>query len=807
MRLSIRHGLIAIFLLLCSVSPDSLGRPNASLAILKLHSTSIEVMGDSAEIDLSIVTAILKAKGISLMPRREMEEILRREGIPQTGEREIALAAGRALGVDFVLFGSATRTGTRVSFSSELLHVHSGTSVRSWEEAFSGRKDLSEIARSLVAEMATAMDGADAIPPPPSEVKETAKPDLALTRVTAELRNSGIDLRWNYDPALPINAFRIYRSESRTGPFEYIGTTGKNVYRDSGVEGGHTYYYAIGMVDADGKETRSGRIASAEARIRPRPYPPNLMPGTGHVRRTAFEFIPSMLNDREGFKIAQYIVRRRIESETQWEEIQTIRPGNRSQMDIGVDVTDQLGLQDGATYTYCVSSVDESGQESPLSRTISIEAISSPVLSIADARMTRSTRLSWDPVPGVDGYSLYRMDGSRSWQKIAGDLSPNTSRYTDTQELTDGQRYHYRITAYDAYGETGPSNTVVGTTKEVPSYPNNLLARSGMFRSIAVSWEPGRDPDIGGYTIYRGTSRTDLQSIERINEKLSASYVDSGTDRAPLADGKDYYYAIASFNTYGTVGERSPAVLARTKPRPADVRGVSAVTDGNSILLEWQKNPEPDITHYIVVRSRNSGKPILVTSLGPDIRSYRDEDIRPEDTYTYGVIAENADQLKSEPSEAAPVVSQVKTVLSIAKDDMLRRIDLSWQPLKTVSGYHVYRRPEKGEWDRIARIGDRSTTQYSDDRDLRDGAYYEYRLTSFDREGESQPSNTVGGKTKDLPACPKNVRAAGGQIKAVEVLWDAIDDPDRGVHRLQGGQRRGAQTDHQGQRIWIQQLP
>jgi fibronectin type 3 domain-containing protein len=178
-------------------------------------------------------------------------------------------------------------------------------------------------------------------------------------------------------------------------------------------------------------------------------------------------------------------------------------------------------------------------------------------------------------------------------------------------------------------------------------------------KSVQISWTPVEDPDVGGYAIYRGTDRKKLARIAKVKGYKSDSFLDKGKAFNPLEDGKDYYYSITCFNLFGAEGKNTYASLARTKPRPSNVKGLIATAEQAHILVRWENNPEPDIKVYILYRNRNDGSWSKIQTLGPDQTSYKDTDLKPDSNYRYKIMAVDNDDLKSGPVESDSVLSPV----------------------------------------------------------------------------------------------------------------------------------------------------
>ena len=65
------------------------------------------------------------------------------------------------------------------------------------------------------------------------------------------------------------------------------------------------------------------------------------------------------------------------------------------------------------------------------------------------------------------------------------------------------------------------------------------------------------DPDVGGYNIYRGLDNSNMNKIATVREYKSTSYLDKGEAFTPLEDGRNYFYAAASFNLFDAEGKLS----------------------------------------------------------------------------------------------------------------------------------------------------------------------------------------------------------------------------------------------------------
>ena len=647
--------IIALFLLIGSAT--LLRAQNNALAIFNFRPANIEAMGCNSDILYALISALEKGKAIELMSRRKMEETLFHAGLVQGDNPETVLKAGRVLGINFILFGQVARKDGNIQANLKLMDIQNKRVIKTWSPTFSGGKTILSQAPSLAEEISRTILDIGQFKPVATTEKTRAAIDIE--NLKAGSHGKKVLLTWKFDNSLPIVGFHVYRSENQKGPYQFLGRTNNNIFNDTKITKGKSYYYHVGIILSSGQEIKTKHSAQLKHVGEKKPHPPFILGGKGHVKRVEINFVPSLLNEQEKYKITKYKIYRRKNSGLNWEEILTVDAKARPQGKLGFIVEDDKNIKDGETYTYAISSIDKEKQESQLSDPISLNTVSCPVLTVAKDNLLRKIDFAWKPLKNIEGYYLYRKVDSKEWEKVGSIRDALKSLFTDDKGLKDGESYSYCLTAYDAKGETGHSNEVEAKTKDLPPCPENLMAQSGLVKSVKISWTSACDTDVGGYAIYRGTSRKELARIARIKGYKSNSLLDKGTGFTPLEDGADYYYAIASFNLFDSEGKLSRAVHARTKPRPGSAKGLVTTAGQDYILVKWNKNPEPDIKIYILYRKQNKRSWSKIGKIGPDQTSYIDSELKPEKSYSYRIIVEDKDNLKSDPVESDPVLSPI----------------------------------------------------------------------------------------------------------------------------------------------------
>ncbi|MCF8050436.1 MAG: hypothetical protein K9L59_04305 [Desulfobacterales bacterium] len=652
--------LLAAVLLLIRTTACAAPPVENTLAILNLRPTNFEAMGYNGEILYALISALEKEKSVKLVPRRQMEDKLFQAGLVQGDSPDMAMAAARALGIRYVLFGNVTKDGQQILANMNLMDAQCRRVAESWTEAYGSRQDILAKIPQFAAALAAALVRAGSDQGGAELVQATPiAPKVTLETLGAAGEGDKVVVRWKISATEAIAGYQLYRSESPEGPYQFLGRSQEAEFVDKAIRKGRTYYYRIGVVLVSGREITIDRTAEIRNAGEKLPHPPLILGAAGFVRRTEVKYVPNLLNDQEKFSIVEYRIHRKAGHSDPWTAIATTGAKLSSQQELGFTFEETANLEDGSTYFYAISSVDRKKRESPLSDPVSVSTVSRPQLRLEKDHQLRKIDLAWQLIDQAEGYYLYRKQAAESWQRVEKVRAQPSFPYTDEDGLEDGQQYEYRITAYDAKGETGPSNVVTAKTKALPPHPADIVARSGMVKSVALAWTPVDDPDVGGYAIYRGAAPDRLEALTKLKGYRKNSYQDKGVGFSSLADGTDYHYAVASYNLFGAEGQKTPAVRARTKPRPSAAAGLRLSALPDRILVQWDLNSEPDIDTYRLYRSRGGGGWSKIAEIGPREFSYSDTDLKPDTEYRYRMIVEDSDGLEGDPAESRPIQSPV----------------------------------------------------------------------------------------------------------------------------------------------------
>jgi len=173
-----------------------------------------------------------------------------------------------------------------------------------------------------------------------------------------------------------------------------------------------------------------------------------------------------------------------------------------------------------------------------------------PVLQEALAGDTLVT-LAWTPSDGASSYTVWRSADGSTFSAIATQISGTTCEDTG---VINGTSYEYQVTAVNAYGESGASNSLNATPQaETASTepPTNLNAASAK-KKINLSWSQSPTPGIIQNKVYRSTAEGGTYSL--------LDTIPAGTSYGDrVLSGSTYFYRVTAVSTRG---ESTPSNVA-----------------------------------------------------------------------------------------------------------------------------------------------------------------------------------------------------------------------------------------------------
>ena len=197
--------------------------------------------------------------------------------------------------------------------------------------------------------------------------------------------------------------------------------------------------------------------------------------------------------------------------------------------------------------------------------------------------------LTWEDVPGVDGYLLYKSkDNGKSYMPIKEAKAGNTLIYTD-KAVGSNEVYFYYIRTYKKLENQvvhgNPSEIFkIYTPLDSPSITN---VKNVAYNTLQVEWAIVNGAS--GYQVYRSEQADgEYTLVSDITDSMAMSYMD-----ATCECGKVYYYYIrvSQKTDHETIyGTASDIASGKTTPNKTILNGMTSDSD-TKVTLTWGKVP------------------------------------------------------------------------------------------------------------------------------------------------------------------------------------------------------------------------
>lgn len=292
------------------------------------------------------------------------------------------------------------------------------------------------------------------------------------------------------------------------------------------------------------------------------------------------------------------------------------------------------GLEDATFYTFRVTAVDSSGNESSgtsATATTNVDtgdyvAPPNPVMSTATNVTEEGFTLNWNPVTASDlaGYNIY--DGSLN--RLNNTLI-TTTNYT-ISGLQTNTPYTYKITSVDTNGNESSGTTVTQRTSPdvtPPANVSNLTIGDATLTSLKLTWIASISTDVQEYLIYQGTNTTPIGTT------TSTNYTVTG-----LNNSTSYTFKVKVKDTSGNISTGIEVTGSTAVPDTISPENVTNVNHSNltdrSLTLSWTASTSTDIAGYEV--HKNSELLQTVTGLTHSITG-----LTPSTSYTFTIKAKD----------------------------------------------------------------------------------------------------------------------------------------------------------------------
>ena len=562
---------------------------------------------------------------------------------------------------------------------------------------------------------------------------------LAAPKLKAVAGSAQAALSWTQ--VAGATGYALYRGPSSGSMTFYQTVTAGASYTDTGLTNGTALYYQVSAINQTGQGGKSNTAVATPGGTAP-------AAPTGLVATAGASSIALTWNTVTGA--------------TSYNVYRSATSGGEGAAPIATGVTSASWSDStpaaGATCYYqvtAVSAVGEGALSNEAGATVNSIALATPMLK-ADAGSAQAI-LSWTSVPGATSYVLYR--GPTSGSLTAYQVGITASGYTDAG-LTNGTAYYYQVSAVNAGGAGGKSNTVAVTPGSAPLSAPTLTVTGGN-ASTSLSWTAVTGAT--SYNIYRATA-TGAEGAAPYKTTAGTSYMDTG-----LTNGVTYFYqaAAANANGEGALSGEGSATPGGTAPLTPVVKAVA----GNTLVtVSWSASP--GATSYTLLRSTGVGTPSSYQT-GLTAVTFSDTGLTNGTVYNYQVTATGSggtsvasNKATATPGSASPGAP------SLAATAGNQAVALTWSAVSGATSYNLYRSTASGAEGAAPLVGALTGTTYTN-TGLTNGQTYYYQVSAMSASGEGASSNEADAAPGSPLLAAPNLSASPGASQA-GLAWTAV---------------------------------
>ncbi len=426
----------------------------------------------------------------------------------------------------------------------------------------------------------------------------------AATNLVATVASAQeIDLSWS-PPSNPtgLSSYLVYSGTSPSNLQQVaIRSSSMTTYRDMNLAAGTTYYFGIVAVE---QGIDAPMTPPVYATTLPLPNPPSSVAGTPAPTKIVLTWQENL--QQGSLPISYYQI---FEGTT---------PGNMINVGSASTATyTAASLTPNTTYYFEIVAADTGHDLSTPSDQIPVTTLpipAAPVNVVPTANSTTQVTVTWSeniPQGGmpIQTYTIFRGTSSGNLPQVA---VRTTTTFTDTG-LSPNTTYYYAIEATDTGHDVSPMSAVAPvTTVAGPAAPVSVAATPNAAARVTLSWTeniPQGGLPIQSYTIYRGTSSTNLPQVA---VRTTSPFVDTG-----VSANTTYYYAVQATDTGHDVSGMSAKAQVATPALPAAPVNVSPTpTSATRVTVIWSASVPPGglpIASYTIFRGPSSNN---LTKLG-----------------------------------------------------------------------------------------------------------------------------------------------------------------------------------------------
>ena len=546
--------------------------------------------------------------------------------------------------------------------------------------------------------------------PAPASVS-IQSPIAAPTGVTATGAYEAINLSWSAPPGGLYYMVRV--SSTSGGPYSEVAFTGSNPFTDSGLADNTTYYYVIGSWyengTPDGAENDSSEVSATTA-----PSDPSSLTATASAARAI------TLSWSASAGASTYNVYQSSTTGGPYTEVGSS----------GTTSYTATGLGDSTAYYFVVTAVNSEGAESQYSPEATTTTwIGPPTISALSG--DGSVTISWNAVPGVLGYTVYRSNWDEfSFGNISGMTLVTGTSYVDSS-VTDGVDYYYVVTDTTSLGESAYSNVA-------DAFPS----AGGGGSSTAVYQIDSGGPAVGSWvadefttcpSTYSTTNTIDLSHA--VNPAPEAVYQTCDVCNLPFSYNITGLTANAAYIVRLHFAD-AWATLPGQREMSIGIQGVTVASNWDTIQAAGGPNIAT-VAQFNTTADSSGDIAILFTG----ITGY---------PIVNGVEIDGGSDVSSAPFGLYAIPGHAQVMLG-------------WNGYAGLTGYNVYRGTTSGGPYTLITSSPVSGTTYTDST-ASNGTTYYYVVTAVNAVGESARSNEAYATPESVNASVYRINCGGPDV-------------------------------------------
>lgn len=361
--------------------------------------------------------------------------------------------------------------------------------------------------------------------------------------------------------------------------------------------------------------------------------------------------------------------------------------------------------------------------------------------------------------------------------------------------LTNGQRYYYRVTAVDWFGLQSPfSEPASGVPIDLvaPAPPTGLQLTAVGLDTLHLRWDPSTSADTTSYRVYYalGAGPFDL-----LFETFSPSILDF--THPGLAESIDHRYYVTAVDTASWESGPSAVITGRlpdgTPPQTPTGLSARPVPTGGALNVTWNANLD-DTAFYSVWWDDGTGWRFLQNFTPRENTGFVHAPLTNGLLYCYNITATDVSNNTSPPSTPACRIPQVSSDLvppgqvlnlAVTSGPEGEELVLTWDPVPDLDVLEYMVELVNGTTHTQVTSVLAPVTGFTH-RPLIDGTLYSYRVTAFDNSSNAGPSSAIvsGTPVDTTPPLPPGLTGMYDDTAAqIRLSWSASASLD--VERYQ----------------------